>query len=130
MSVYGNVMGQRNGNREEEKEEKDVVEVREGVSGEMQGQADTNERDVEQRIHIQAQDLVLLRNRQRYEVAMHLQVPQQNRQTDEAGSFTATPLRVTRKGARRHNMVKRRTTRGKQMYRIKKCSFVAGRRKC
>ena len=123
MSVYGDVMGQRNGNGEEEEEEVRVL-------GEMQGQADTNERHMEQRMRNQARELVLLRNRQRYEVAVHLQLPQQSGQTDEVGSSTATPLRVTRKGARRRNMAKHRSTRGKQMYRIKKCSFVAGRRKC
>lgn len=122
MSIYGQVPGEGNENREE---------VREGAVGETQRQADTSETDL-QRTRNQTQEMVLLRNRQRYQVAVHLQLPLQTAQVDSGDSAASAkpPLRLTKKGTRRMNLVKHRNTRGKQTYHIKKSTFVAGRRRC
>lgn len=122
MSVYGQVPGESNGNREE---------VREGAAEETQRQADTSERDL-QRMRNQTREMVLLRNRQRHQVAVHLQLPLQTAQVDprESAGSAKPPLRVNRRGTRRLNLVKHRSTRGKQTYHIKKSTFVAGRRRC
>lgn len=80
-----------------------------------------------------AREVVLLRNRQRYQVAVQLQLPTQNNHNhgaEQSGKTAKTPLRVTRKGARRHNQIKQKTARGKLNLHVKKCSFVAGRRRC
>ena len=124
MSVYGQVPGEGNGNREELREEA-VGEAQ------QQRQADTSERDL-QRMRNQTQEMVLLRNRQRYQVAVHLQLPLQTAQVDAGDSAASAkpPLRMTKKGTRRLNLVKHRNTRGKQTYHIKKSTFVAGRRRC
>ena len=120
MSVYGQVpaRGERDARNEEN--------VRD-VGGERR--TDTRERQV---ARAQA-EMIQLRNRQRYQVAVQLQLPMNNNRnhsTDSSAKTAKTPLRVTRRGTRRHNQNRHKPARGKQNLSIKKCSFVAGRRRC
>ena len=112
MSVYGHVSL-----REDEE-----AAVREEREREQQQQ------------RARAREMVLVRNRQRYQVARQLQLPvgsNHNHQAGEAAAKSKTDtLRVTRKIARRHNNVRQRNARGRQVMNVKKCSFVAGRRRC
>ena len=84
-----------------------------------------------ERAQAQAREAVLLRNRQRYQVAERLQVPLGTNRNHQAGTKPkGDQLRVTRKAVRRHNNVRQRNGRGRQTLSVKKCSFVAGRRRC
>ena len=77
----------------------------------------------------QAREMVILRNRQRMQVAEQLQLPlapNKNRQIRPK----ADQVRVTRRAARRLNSVRQRNNRGRQTVIMKKCTFVAGRRRC
>ena len=119
MSVYGQVHeeGEENGNKEGEEE------TEEGNEQELQ------------RARNHAQEMVRLRNRQRYAVAVQLQLPTQNERKYDtelpATKAAKSPLRVTKKGVRRHNQIKHKTLRGRQQtLHVKKCTFVAGRRRC
>ena len=110
MSVYGQVS--LHGGREEE------------------GGDEERERE-QRRARAEAREMVLLRNRQRYQVARQLHVPvgsNRNHKTESPAKTDA--LRVTRKAARRHNNTRQRNARGRQVMSMKKCSFVAGRRRC
>ena len=104
--------------------------------GTEEGGGGREEREREQeRARAQAREMVLLRNRQRYQVARQLHVPvgsNRNHQTESIAKPKTDTLRVTRKSARRGNNVRQRNTRGcsRQVMSIKKCSFVAGRRRC
>lgn len=116
MSVYGQVPEEGEGTRDEEEDDRKSENDRE-----------------QERARAQAREMVRLRNRQRYQVAVQLQLPMRNNQNNCAEQLTKTiktPLRVTRKGAQRHNQTKQKTARGKQNLHVKKCSFVAGRRRC
>ena len=119
MSVYGQVrVGGEGGEREEEEEEEDEEAERE------------RQRERQRREQAQARELVLLRNRERYQVALQLQLPTNSHQHSTPDPKTERgPLRVTRKATRRrNNNVK--AGRGKQNLALKKCTFVAGRRRC
>lgn len=114
MSVYGQVPVEGEVTRGAEEDER---------------RSERNEREQER----QAREVVMLRNRQRYQVAVQLQLPMQNNHNhcaEHSAKTAKTPLRVTRKGARRHNQIKQKNARGKQNLHVKKCSFVAGRRRC
>lgn len=113
MSVYGQVPEGGEGTMDEEEDDKKSENDRE-----------------QERTRAQAREVVRLRNRQRYQVAVQLQLPMQNNQNNCADQLAKNPLRVTRRGAQRHNQTKQKTARGKQNLHIKKCSFVAGRRRC
>lgn len=126
MSVYGQVP------REGATEQK--ATTNEGVDEGMEvGEMEEREQQ-RARALAEARERTLLRNRQRHQVAVHLQVPpviQKHNQNTERSSKTAkSPLRVTRKATRRHNNTSQKSARGRQNLRMKKCSFVAGRRRC
>jgi hypothetical protein len=114
MSVYGQVS--LHGGREEGGDEERELRERE-----------------QRRARAEAREMVLLRNRQRYQVARQLHVPvgsNRNHKTESPARPKTDALRVTRKAARRHNNTRQRNARGRQVMSVKKCSFVAGRRRC
>lgn len=121
MSVYRHVPRTEGGQEDEEMEDERVREER--------------EREELERARAEAREIALVRNRQRYQVAMQLELPLAvggNRNTHSTTKPSKTDkLRVTRKTAKRQN--KTRMARGKQQQfttTVKKCSFVAGRRRC
>ena len=120
MSVYGQVP---------DRGERDA-----GNEGNVRTEGGERRTDVRERQVARAQaEMIQLRNRQRYQVAVQLQLPitnNRNHGTDPSTKTVKPPLRVTRKGTRRHNQNKHKTARGKQNLSVKKCSFVAGRRRC
>lgn len=115
MSVYGHVQ-------------------RDGDVGSSEDEDRLRDEEVErerQRAQAQEREVVLLRNRERYQMSVQLQLPLTHHKTEQSLIKTEKgPLRVTRKSTRRHNNIKQRNGRGKQNLTIKKCSFVAGRRRC
>ena len=96
----------------------------EGENGER-----TEDGEQSQRPRHQEQEVVMMRNRQRYQVAMQLQLPLRKGKKD-AHHAKKSSLRVTRKEARRLNMTLNKSGRRKQTLHVKKCSFVAGHRRC
>lgn len=122
MSVYGQVPEGGEGDSGNERN-----------MGNEGGERRTDARE-QQVARAQAEVIQLrIHNRERYQLAEQLQLPinnNRNHDTDPAAKAVKSPLRVTRKGTRRHNQNKHKTARGKQNLSIKKCSFVAGRRRC
>ena len=127
MSVYDQVP------RESATEQRAATNV--GADEQMDEEKEEEEREQQRtRAQAQAREMVLLRNRQRYQVAVQLQVPpvhqNRNQNTEQSGKMAKMPLRVTRKTTRRHNNTRLKSARGRQNLSVKKCSFVAGRRRC
>ena len=72
----------------------------------------------------QNHELVLVRNRQRHQLAVEMQIPP-SLVSPRAPVHGNKPPRLTRRALKRHN-----TNRKHQGNRIPKCSFKAGRRRC
>ena len=81
---------------------------------------------------VRNRELVLLQNRQRQQVAMHLHLPLTvNTRRSAKALPPGKPPRLTRKALRRHNSSGARGKTGKkQVYRVPKCYLKAGKRRC
>lgn len=75
-------------------------------------------------------ELVLLQNRQRQQLAMHMQLPLTVQQYPTYKDLPpGKPPRVSRKALQRHNANSLRSNKSR-VYRVQKCCFKAGRRRC
>lgn len=81
---------------------------------------------------VRNRELVLLQNRQRQQVAMHLHLPATVNTRRSARTLPPSkPPHLTRKALRRHNGSGARGKTGKkQVYRVPKCYLKAGKRRC
>lgn len=127
MSVYGQVPRDNATEQRTSTNDSGEEKMEEGEEG-------GNEREQQRlRAQEQAREMVLLRNRQRHQVAVHLQAPvpqNRNMTMEQSSKVTRTPQRVTRRSARRHNNTRQKSARARQNLGVRKCSFVAGRRRC
>ena len=121
MSVYHHVISGNVDREEENDHEENDHEENENERALLQ------EDDPQSSIN-HNRELVLLQNRQRQQLAIHMQVPLTAKQYPSHKALPKPP-KMSRKALRRHNTNNLRSNKSRTV-RVQKCCFKAGRRRC
>ena len=74
----------------------------------------------------QNRELALLQNRQRQELAAHMQIPLDRTKRPTLKNGSGKPQKLTRRALKRHDPMARLGVK----HQVQKCGFKAGRRRC
>lgn len=87
-------------------------------------ESDNMDEDIEERN--QNHELALVQNRQRQQLAAHMNIPLNEAKRPAPKGGSDKPLKLTRRALKRHNPMSRIGAK----HQVQKCGFKAGRRRC